>query len=172
MKITYSSVVRAGDIVFFKSDGTLLSRLICWGSQSEYAHVAVVSYVSPTVEALPKLTLIRNITGGNPPIFEEIGVYRERGRLVVRLKPEFRKTLVAQTRAVTYLNKYPVWKLPYVGLRSWLVSRYRITLPEWPTAGAKMCSEDIALLCGLKENTISPGLLFELLRAKNMIEDV
>jgi hypothetical protein len=129
--------IKAGDIILFKPGGDLFSRIIAWGTQSTYSHVAVC------VSSEMNLAIEANTRGGVRAIDlrkinRELDVYRIREEYEFKLE-EVISFLVGQLN-----NKYDYFGVIFLGILKLLalIGRpLKKTTNKWQKDRDYFCSE-------------------------------
>ena len=101
--------MKAGDILLFKAEEGLLSKLIAWGTNSKYSHVAVC--VAPELDIA-----IEAITKGGVRArdISQIPHHYDVYRIKEEYNYDLRKTLAYLVKQLN--NRYDYWGVLYLGI--------------------------------------------------------
>ena len=129
--------MKPGDILLFKAEKNILSKLIAWGTNSIYSHVAVC--ISPeldiAIESMTRGGVRARAISKIPPVYD---VYR----IKEELSYDLGKTIAFLVKQLN--NPYDfkgVFYLGYLKLRAKIQKHFKIIANTWQKDNDYFCSE-------------------------------
>lgn len=153
-------MINNGDILFFKSDGSVSSRIISTFTKSEFVHVGVAHYI------FKELYILESQYGYDRRMVH-FDFYKDRKYVIIEsniLDKDIDKILPSLG-----MVKYGYKDVLLVGIKS-LLKRLGFNI-EFKNYQGEICSEFVAILCNIKPSNISPEELYQYLKKHGFKEN-
>lgn len=141
-----------GDVIFLKTN-TLAGKIIRFFTSSPYTHVAIAFKMRTEPERL----LVVEAQGGTKRRIINLSEYTVHEMDVIK-SPKDWSTYSQQALDKLGVAKYGWTQAAYLGIRQFLLQKFRIKIPRRSIAG-EICSEFVATCLGLSETRLTPSEL-------------